>query len=211
MYYSANIQINFSFAKLIIRKMIQIDDKIVSFDVLEEFFLCDLKACKGVCCVDGDAGAPIEKSELIQIEDSFPFIKKYLSENSLEEIKKQGLFEVNSDGDFVTPCINGGECVYLFKDKDDIFKCAFEIANDKGEIDFQKPISCHLYPIRLSKYEKFTAVNYEERNICSAGRILGKKENLKVYRFLREPLIRALGKEWFDKLDYAAKNYKIER
>lgn len=191
--------------------MLQIEDKIVSFDVLEEFFLCDLEACKGICCVDGDAGAPLNRDELLLIEDAYPIIKKYLSEESLNEIENQGLFEIDEDGDFVTPCINKNECVYLIKEQNGIFKCAFEIAYRNGEINFQKPLSCHLYPIRINKYENFIAVNYEQRKICSAAKILGKKENLKVYQFLKEPLTRAFGEEWYKKLDFAAKNYKIEK
>ena len=191
--------------------MLQIDDKIVSFDVIEECFLCDLEACKGICCVDGDAGAPLEKDELKKIKSNFKKIKKYLPEKNLKEIKKKGLYEVDEDGDYVTPCLETGECVFLTKDEKGIYKCAFEIAYRKSEIDFIKPISCHLYPIRISEYDNFTAVNYEQRNICQAGRILGKKENLKVYQFLKEPLIRAYGEEFYEKLDYAAKNLKIEK
>ncbi len=191
--------------------MIQIQDKIVSFDVLEEYFICDLDACKGICCVEGDSGAPLEEAELLLIEDSFPKIKKYLSQESLNEIAEHGLYELDDDDDFVTPCINGGECVYLIKDEQGIYKCAFELAYENKEIDFLKPISCHLYPIRLSKYDNFTAVNYEQRNICSAACILGKRENVKVYEFLKSPLTRAFGKQWYEQLDYAAKNYKIEK
>ncbi|MBN2663776.1 MAG: DUF3109 family protein [Bacteroidales bacterium] len=190
--------------------MIQIEDKIISLDLIEECFICDLSACKGICCVDGDSGAPLQIEEVEQIEQSFEKIKKYLSEESLAEIEKQGLFEVDEDGDNVTPCINGGECVYLTKEEG-IFKCVFEIAYRKGEIDFIKPISCHLYPIRTVKYLDFTAVNYEQRDICKAARILGKKENIKVYEFLQEPIIRAYGKDWYNQLDITAKIYETQK
>ena len=186
--------------------MIQNDDKIVSLDVIEETFICDLDACKGICCVDGDSGAPVEQSEIKQIEEAFDKIKKYLPEENLQEIEKQGLIEVDIDGDYVTPCINGGECVYLAKENE-IYKCVFEIAYRKGEIDFLKPISCHLYPIRLSKYDKFTAVNYEKRDICKVGRILGKKNNVKLYEFLKEPITRAFGEKWYSEFDFVAKTY----
>lgn len=192
--------------------MLQIDDKIVSFEVIEERFLCDLNACQGICCVDGDAGAFLKQDELRIIKKTFDKIKKYLPEKHLKSIEKQGLYVKDEDGDFVTPCIDTGECVFLTYDEtDEIYKCAFEIAYEKGEIDFWKPISCHLFPIRLSKYETFTAVNYQKRNICSAGRFLGFQKNLRVYEFLKAPLIREFGEEWYEKLDYAAKNYKIER
>jgi hypothetical protein len=191
--------------------MLQIEDKIVSFDVLEKKFVCNLTVCKGICCVDGDAGAPLEKEELKLIKKYFKKIKKYLPQKNLEEIERQGLYIIDEDGDYVTPCIDGKECVYVVKDEKGIYKCAFEIAFRKGEINFIKPISCHLYPIRLSKFENFTGVNYEERNICAAARILGNKNNVKVYEFLKEPLTRAFGEDWYEQLDYAAKNYKIEK
>ena len=193
--------------------MLQIDDKIVSFDVVDDFFLCDLNKCQGICCVDGDAGAPLKHDELIIIEKVFGKIKKYLPEKHLKVIEEQGLYvKDKNDGDFLTPCLKTGECAYLtYDESDEIYKCAFEIAYEKGEIDFWKPISCHLYPIRLSKFNTFIAVNYEQRNICSAGRVLGKQKNIKVYEFLKSSLIREFGEEWYEKLDYAAKNYKIER
>ncbi len=190
--------------------MIQIDDKIVSLDVIEETFVCDLNACKGICCVDGDAGAPVEQSEIKQIEEAFDKVKKYLSEKKLKEIEKQGLVEKDVDGDYVTPCVDGGECVYLTKENE-IFKCVFEIAYRKGEIDFLKPISCHLYPIRLSKYDNFIAVNYEKRDICEVGRILGKKNNVKVYEFLKEPITRAFGEKWYSEFDFVAKKYTEQK
>ncbi len=190
--------------------MLEIEDKIVSLDLIEEYFVCDLNACSGVCCVDGDAGAPLTEDELLLIEDNYEKIKKYLPHKQIEHIEKNGLYELDPDGDFVTTCLDSGECVFVTQDDDGIYKCAFEIAYRKGEIDFIKPISCHLYPVRLTKYGNFTAVNYEKRNICQAGRLLGKKNNVKVYEFLKEPLERAFGKEWFEMLDYAAKNLNLD-
>lgn len=192
--------------------MLQIDDKILSFDVVEEYFICDLNSCQGICCIDGDSGAPLKNGELRKIKKSFEKIKKYLSKKHLNEIEKVGLYIKDKDGEFITPCLSSGHCVYLsFDKKDEIHKCAFEIAYEKGEIDFKKPISCHLYPIRATVYDTFTALNYQTRNICAAARFLGHKNKVKVYEFLKEPLIRAYGKAWYEKLDYAAKNYKIER
>ncbi len=191
--------------------MLQIDDKIVSFDVINEYFCCNLSECKGICCVQGDAGAPLKNDELILIEDNFEKVKKYLPEKNIKEIEKQGLFYKDKDGEFITPCLDSGDCVYLAKDEQGIYKCVFEIAYLKGEIDFWKPVSCHLYPIRITKYKTFTAVNYQTRDICAAGRFLGHQKKIKLYEFLKAPLIREFGEEWFEKLDYAAKNLKIER
>ena len=190
--------------------MLEIEDKIVSFDLIKEFFACNLNACSGICCVDGDAGAPLTEDELLLIEDNYKKTKKYLPENQIKHIEKNGLYELDPDGDFVTTCLDSGECVFVTQDDGGIYKCAFEIAYRKGEIDFIKPVSCHLYPVRVKKYEKFTAVNYEQRNICQAGRMFGKKQNVKLYEFLREPLERAFGKEWFEMLDYAAKNLNFK-
>jgi len=190
--------------------MIQIDDKIVSFDLIEEYFFFFFFACKGVCCVEGDAGAPLKNSELKEIENNFEAIKKYLPEKNLKEIQKQGLYYKDNDGDNVTPCIDNKDCVFLTK-IDGIYLCAYEIAFLKKEINFWKPLSCHLYPILITKYKDFTAVNYQKRELCRMGRVLGYEKKIKVYEFLKAPLIRAFGEEWFEKLDYAAKNYKIER
>lgn len=191
--------------------MLQLEDKIISLDVIEKNFICDLDKCKGICCVDGDSGAPLEQKELKIIEKNFEKIKKYLPEKNLQEIEKQGLYIIDQDGDYVTPCLESGECVYTVQDESGIYKCAFEIAYRNSEINFPKPLSCHLYPIRVTNYDDFTAINYQQRDICKAARILGDKQNVKVYEFLKEPLIRAYGEEWFSLLDYAAKNYSIEK
>lgn len=192
--------------------MLQIDDKIVSFDVIEEYFICDLDSCQGICCVDGDAGAMLKQEELRLVKKNYPKIKKYLPQKHIDEIEKVGNYVKDEDDEFLTPCVDTGDCVYLFYDeKDELYKCGFEVAYEKGEISFKKPISCHLYPIRLSKFKTFTAVNYQMRNICAAGRFLGNQKKVKVYEFLKEPLIREFGEKWYEKLDYAAKNYKIER
>lgn len=191
--------------------MLQLEDKIISLDVIEKKFICDLNVCKGICCVDGDSGAPLEERELKLVEENFEIIKKYLPEKNLKEIEYQGFYIIDEDGDYVTPCLDSGECAYVVLEDSGIYKCAFEIAYRKGEINFPKPISCHLYPIRVTMYDDFTAINYQERNICKAASILGEKENVKLYEFLKEPLIRAYGEKWFSLLDYAAKNYSIEK
>jgi hypothetical protein len=191
--------------------MLDIDNKIFSLDIISEKFECNLAVCKGVCCIDGDAGAPLTIEEIDVIEEIFDKIKKYLPEKNLKKIEKVGLFEVDTEGDYVTTCLDSGECVFLTKDEQNIYKCAFEIAFLKDEIDFWKPISCHLYPIRITEYENFTAINYEKRNICKSGRKLGKKNGTKLYEFLKAPLIRKFGEELYNKLDFAARNFKIEK
>lgn len=183
--------------------MIQINDKIISSDIFFENFACNLAICHGICCVDGDSGAPLENKEIKIIEEIFDKIKKYLPTKNLQEIQKKGLFEIDSDGDCVTPCINNNECVYLLKENN-IHLCAFEKAFRKNEINFIKPISCHLYPIKLTEYKDFTAVNYQKRKICKSGQILGKSKNIKIFEFLEEPLIRKFGNDWYKQLKIAA-------
>ncbi|MDP4205740.1 MAG: DUF3109 family protein [Bacteroidota bacterium] len=184
--------------------MIQIDNTIVSFDVLEKYFLCDLKQCKGICCVEGASGAPLTEEEAKIVEDAYPEIEPYLPAKSKEEIALQGYSVIDQDGDLVTPIINGKECVYAYEDKVGVTKCGIEKAFLDGKISFRKPISCHLYPIRITEYEEFDAVNYERIEICKAARACGLAERLPVYRFLREPLIRKYGEEWYAKLEIAA-------
>ncbi len=184
--------------------MLQINDKIVSLDLINEYFSCNLNVCKGACCIEGDAGAPLADSELDIISEVYQIIKKYLPDKNIKTIEQKGKYIIDEDGDYVTPCVNGNECVYLIRNN----LCAFEIAYLNSEIDFIKPISCHLYPVRLTKYENFTAVNYQERNICKSGKILGKKKNIKLFEYLKIPLIRAFGKAWFEKLDFAASKFK---
>lgn len=187
--------------------MIQIKDKILSFDVLERKFACNLSVCKGICCIDGDAGAPLESLELEQIKQEFEFVKPFLKPESLKLIEEVGLFVEDIDCDKVTPCLEDGSCAYLI-DEGDVHICAFEKAYFEEKIKFRKPISCHLYPIRLTNYDEFIAVNYEKRDICKSAVINGEKNDIKVYEFLKDAIIRKFGEEFYEELDYAAKNYK---
>ncbi len=190
--------------------MIQIDDKIISFDVIEEFFKCDLPKCKGICCYEGKSGAPLEKNEIEKIKKIYPKIKKYLPLKNIAIIEKKGFHEIDDEGDTVTTLVDGKECVFAYQENG-IFKCAFETAYLNNETDFKKPISCHLFPIRIKKYDNFIAVNLIKAKICSPAFFRGKKEKIKAYEFLKEPLIRAFGKDFFYKLDYAAKYLKISK
>ncbi len=186
--------------------MLQIDDKIISLDIFEKFFFCDLEKCKGICCYYGDAGAPLETEEKKQVEQNFPAIKKYLSKQATKAIEEQGYWIKDKEGDNVTPLVNNQECAYAINDNGH-YKCAFEIAYNKKECLFQKPISCHLYPIRIKSYENFDAVNFDPWKICNAALILGEKKNIRLYQFLKIPLTRKYGKAFYKKLNIAAKEF----
>lgn len=188
--------------------MIQIDDAIVALDIIEENFLCDLSACKGECCVEGEAGAPLEDEEVEIIEKVLPLIWDDLSPKAQQVINEQGVAYKDRDGDMVTSIVNGKDCVFTYYDEKGICKCAIEKAYREGKTDFYKPISCHLYPIRLEKYREFTAVNYHRWRICKAAVLLGNKEGLRIYQFLKEPLVRKFGEAWYNELCIAANEYK---
>lgn len=188
--------------------MLQIDETIISLELLEEQFLCDLDNCKGICCIEGDDGAPLEIEEVKIIEDLLPLIWDDLTDKSKEVIKKQGVSYIDDDGEPVTSIVNGAECVFTYTDDQGVCKCAIEKAFREGKTDFYKPISCHLYPIRLQKYEEFIAVNYHRWSVCNCARKLGKKNKLAVYQFLKEPLIRKFGEEWYEQLMIADVEFK---
>lgn len=183
--------------------MLQIDDTIISLDIFEKKFLCDIPVCRGECCVEGEAGAPLEEEEVAILEKILPVVWDDLSEASKEVIRQQGVSYIDSDGDSVTSIVNGCECVFTYFDEKGYCKCAIEKAYREGKIDFYKPISCHLYPIRLEKYKDFTAVNYHKWSVCRAAWDLGKKTGVPVYRFLKEPLIRRFGEAWYELLEEA--------
>jgi len=185
--------------------MLEIGRTIVSLDILEKKFLCDLLKCKGACCVEGDSGAPVTPEEVKAIEEAYPEVEPYLSENHRAEISKQGFAVIDMDGDLVTPLENNKQCVYTYKEND-ILKCGIEKAFLDGKISFRKPVSCHLFPIRITEYKRFDAVNYQQIDICKPGRVCGKGAELPLYVFLKEPLIRKYGEEWYEQLQYAADN-----
>ena len=187
--------------------MFQIGDAIVALDVLEESFLCDLSACRGECCVEGDAGAPLEEQEVKIINDIIPVVWDDLSSEARDVIERQGGYYKDYDGEMVTSIVNGKDCVFTYYDEQGICKCAIEKAYRENRTTFYKPISCHLYPIRLSRYRDFVAVNYHRWSVCKAAVLLGEKENLRIYQFLKEPLIRRFGKEWYKDLCTVAEEY----
>lgn len=191
--------------------MLQIDDTIISLELLDERFVCDLSTCQGICCIEGDDGAPLEDNEVKIIEDLLPIIWDDLTEISKEVIRKQGVSYIDDDGEPVTSIVNGAECVFTYTDKDGTCKCAIEKAFREGKTDFYKPISCHLYPVRLQKYDEFIAVNYHRWNVCNCARKLGGKLGVPVYQFLKEPLIRRFGHEWFEQLEIADEEFKNKK
>ncbi|MGL4227891.1 MAG: DUF3109 family protein [Tannerellaceae bacterium] len=188
--------------------MVQIDDTIISLDVFDAKFICDLDKCKGECCVEGESGAPLEDDEVAKLEAVLPIVWDDLSEEAKAVIDAQGVAYEDMDGDMVTSIVNGKDCVFTCYDASGMCKCAIEKAYREGKVDFYKPISCHLYPIRLEKYREFTAVNYHRWSVCKAAEILGQKEGLPVYKFLKEPLIRKFGSEWYEQLEICADELK---
>jgi hypothetical protein len=184
--------------------MIEIGKTIISMDVLESKFCCDLDHCKGACCVDGDSGAPLTPEEAETIERLYPVYEEYLSKENLAEVASQGFSKIDHDGDLVTPIIGKNECVYTFVNEKGITLCAIEKAYFEKNTEFRKPVSCHLFPIRITEYKRFDGVNYERLKICKPGRACGKSNNLPLWKYLKEPLIRRYGEEWYDELKLVA-------
>lgn len=184
--------------------MIQIANTLLSDDIFEAQFICDLCKCKGQCCVDGESGAPLTREEHDQIEEILPVIWDDLSPKAQQLISEQGISYNDTDGELVTSIVNGEECVFTYYDENGICKCAIDTAYREGRIAVQKPISCHLYPIRLTDYADYTAVNYHQWSICRPAVKLGRKVGVPLYRFLREPLIRKFGEEWYNEVCEAA-------
>jgi len=187
--------------------MLQIHDTIISLDLLEEAFVCDLSVCKGICCVEGDTGAPVEESEIARLEKALPAIWDDLSPAAKKVIDKRGLVYRDFEGEYVTSIVGGADCVFTCYDENGCCKCAIEKAFREGKIDFYKPISCHLYPVREVRHSRFRAVNYHRWKVCEAAVALGKKQNVKIYQFLKEPLIRKFGEEWYAMLSAAADEF----
>lgn len=185
--------------------MIQIDDTIISTDLFDTRFCCDLAVCKGICCIEGDSGAPLEEEELAELEKVLPAVWDDLSEKSKAVIDRQGVSYVDVEGDLVTSIVDGCECVFTYMDESGMCKCAIEKAYREGRVDFYKPISCHLYPVRIEKLRNGTvALNVHRWNVCKCAFSKGMEADLPLYVFLKEPLIRRFGKEWYEKVEIAA-------
>lgn len=190
--------------------MIAIDKTLISEDLLEKKFVCDLTACKGACCVAGDSGAPLDKEELEILDGIFDKVKPFMTEKGKRAVKKHGTYVVDSDGDYTTTLVSeGAECAFVYFDETLTAKCAIEKAYYEGRIAWKKPISCHLYPVRISKFKSYEAVNYHKWEVCKPACECGKKLDVPVYRFLKEPLIRKYGKDWFQQLEKSALLYDV--
>jgi Protein of unknown function (DUF3109) len=186
-------------------RMITIGNTLVSEDIIEKQFVCDLNACKGACCVKGDYGAPLENSELQMLDKIYEKVKPYLRPEGIKAIEKQGKYVLYEKKEWVTPIIKGKECAYTVFDKDGVAKCGIEKAYYDGAVDWKKPVSCHLYPIRITKHRTgMEALNYDRWSICKAACKLGDTLKVPVFKFLKESLTRKYGQEWYKELEMAA-------
>ncbi|MCP4553361.1 MAG: DUF3109 family protein [Bacteroidetes bacterium] len=181
-----------------------IKDTLVSDDLLTVSFCCNLVACKGACCVDGDAGAPLEEEEISILEDYLDKVKPYMTEDGIKEVEKQGVFDYDEEGSYVTLLVNNNECAFVYFENGISF-CAIEKAWSEKQFDFQKPISCHLYPVRLSQLKDIIAVNYHKWEVCNPALDKGNQLQIPVYKFLKIPLIRKFGEDWYQKLEAEVK------
>lgn len=180
--------------------MIQVGQVLVSDDIKEKEFVCNLERCKGACCIEGDFGAPLDEDELEILKTVYPHVKPYLTQAGIEAIEEQGTHVLDDDGDFSTPTIGGRECAYSIYDEKGVLKCGIEQAYLDGKVNWKKPISCHLYPIRITKKKNLEAVNYHKWSICSPACTLGKELQVPLYKFLKEALVRKYGQAWYDEL-----------
>ena len=185
--------------------MIAIGDTLISEDLIEKKFVCDLNACKGACCVQGESGAPLEKNEIVILEKIYERVKPFMVEKGIKAVEKQGKYIIDSDNDYVTPLVGKEkECAYVFFDSEGTAKCAIEQAWIEKKIDWQKPISCHLYPIRITTHKSYDAVNYHKWKVCKPACECGEKLSVPVYKFVKKALVRKYGAQWFRKLEIAA-------
>lgn len=180
--------------------MIIHENTLLSEDLFEKHFICDLSKCKGACCVEGDFGAPVTEEEIKTLNEIMPDISPYLTPEGLEVIRLKGVSEKDSDGDLVTTCLPTGECSFAIYENG-VLGCGIEKAWKNGATGFQKPVSCHLYPIRVKKVAEYDALNYHRWDVCKPACKLGEEHKMPVYKFLKGALVRAYGQEWYDELD----------
>ena len=190
--------------KMYFCNMIQIGKVIISEELLENEFVCNLSKCKGACCVDGDAGAPLNKDELEILTEIYPKIKHLLLPKGTQAIENQGKYTVNDKGDIETPLIDKKDCAYVIFNDKNIATCGIEEAYNQGIINWKKPISCHLYPVRVLEFSTFTTVNYHHWDICNPACDFGKELQVPVYKFVKEALIRKFGETWYAELKKVA-------
>ncbi|MFM6976648.1 MAG: DUF3109 family protein [Sphingobacteriaceae bacterium] len=181
--------------------MIEVAQTLVHEDLIAEKFVCNLNQCKGACCIEGDAGAPLEKKELAILDEIYPEVKPFMTAKGISVIESEGTYVKDFEGDYTTPCIDTNkECAYVIWENG-ITKCAIEKAYEAGKINWKKPISCHLYPIRITAYPEFDVLHYDRWHICSSACSLGAELKVPVYQFLKDPLIRKYGKDWYEELE----------
>jgi hypothetical protein len=190
------------------KSMIEIGDILVSLDILDVEFICDTPACKGQCCVEGDSGAPLTDEETILLEREYYKIIPYMTERGKIAVEKSGKWETDWSGDKVTPLNEGQECAYSYVDKGNIYKCSIEKAWSEGKLGFRKPVSCHLYPIRVSNIGTKTALNYHKWPICKPALTLGNKAGIPMYRFLRDAIVRVYGEDFYEELEKVAGEFQ---
>lgn len=188
--------------------MIQIENTIISLDLFEDYFVCDLAACRGACCIEGDGGAPLEEDEISSLEDHLPAIMPYMTPEGKRAVEQRGVFTVDADGDRVTTLVEEegplhGACAFACRENGILF-CAVEKAMNAGAIRFEKPVSCHLYPVRITAYKHYDAVNVHHWDICKCACLNGRRMQTPLYRFLEKPLIRKYGAEWYEQVKIAA-------
>ncbi|QQL48806.1 DUF3109 family protein [Mucilaginibacter ginkgonis] len=181
--------------------MIEVSGTLVHEDVVRENFVCNLNRCKGACCIEGDSGAPLDHEELGKLKEIYPKVKSFMTAKGIEAVELQGTHVTDFEGDYTTPCVDTNkECAYVTWENG-ITKCAIEKAWEKGEVDWRKPISCHLYPIRITKYPEFDVLNYDRWSICSPACSFGDELKVHVHEFLKEPLVRKYGENWYSELE----------
>lgn len=197
--------------------MIAINHTLISEDIFDKKFVCDLNACKGECCVAGDSGAPLDKKELKLLDKVYPVVKPYMNEKGINAVEKHGPYVKDADGDYTTTLVSeGAECAFVYFDDNNIAKCAIEQAYYDGKLepivgDWKKPISCHLYPIRITEYKEYDALNYHSWNVCKPACECGQKLDVPVFKFLKEPLIRKYGEDWYKELEAVFEVYKSKK
>lgn len=181
--------------------MIEVGNVLVHEDVVKENFVCNLNKCKGACCLEGDSGAPLNADELDILNEIYPKVKPFMNAKGIKTVEKNGTYVKDFEGDYTTPCVDiNKECAYVIFENG-ITKCAIEKAYENGAINWKKPISCHLYPIRITKYPEFDVLNYDRWSICSPACSFGSELQVRVHEFLKAPLIRKYGEEWYQELE----------
>lgn len=191
-----------------LKMLVEVKDKIVSTQIFDKKFVCDLNACKGACCIEGNSGAPLTMEEIDLLEENIDKIIPFMRPEGIAEVEKTGVFYVDEDNDTVTTLVNGAACAFVYFDENNITKCGIEQAYNSGKIDFNKPISCHLYPIREKQFQGLTTLTYDVWHICAPACACGEQLDVPVYRFLKNPLIRAYGEEFFKELEIVDKALK---